>query len=296
MTGPMTGAAGYARPIDPLAPTEDGVYLDDLVEVRRLGAVLPRRTLGMVRTPHFDVTRSARRLQVAHRVPPEQLDDRLAGLVAAELFAPGWLRGPDLLERIVTGVVVSCDPDPLAAWERYYRNTLAAAGGTGHAELGAVHAHARRLLAPGSVLELGSCFGFLALSLAAAGRRTTASDVVPGTVALVTAMARRLGVPLATLVADAGDVPLSDGAADTVLALHLLEHLEPEHGDRVLAEALRLARRRVVVAVPLEEVPDETWGHVRSVRLEDLRAWGAASGGTFDVHEHHGGWLVIDRR
>ncbi|MFT4083589.1 MAG: mycofactocin oligosaccharide methyltransferase MftM [Nocardioides sp.] len=301
--GPASGAsadpssAGLA-PIDPLAPAPGGVYSDALVEVRGLQGPRPRRTLGMIRTLHFDVTRVDGRLRVVHRVPPEEFHSGLAALVGEELFGPGWLRGAELLERIVTGIVVSSDPDPLTAWERYYRATLTGShrGGVGgHHDLAPVHQHARELLTGGSVLELGSCFGFLALSLAAEGRRLTVSDIVPGTIRLLGAVAERLDLPLDTLVADAADVPLPAAAADTVLVLHLLEHLDEAHGARVLTEAVRLARRRVVVAVPLEDVPDETWGHLRTVSLADLRDLGQATGFGFDVHEHHGGWLVIDR-
>ena len=49
---------------------------------------------------------------------------------------------------------------------------------------------------PGTVLELGCCFGFLSLRLAAAGRTVTASDLSPGTVRLLAAVAPELGVRL----------------------------------------------------------------------------------------------------
>ena len=62
----------------------------------------------------------------------------------------------------------------------------------------------------------------------------------------------------------------------------------------MVAEALRLAARRVVVAVPLEDEADETYGHVRTVSLDDLHRWGRGTGCAYDVHEFHGGWLVID--
>ncbi len=295
--------------IDPLGPLVDGVYRDALVEVRAQQGPTPRRDLHTVRTPHFDLTPVGHRIVVTHRVPLERVDDDLSGLLADELFRPGWLRGSDVFEHLFTGIVLSSDRDPLAAWERFYRNTLdhvatvlrrspgqgvpVSTHGT-IADYAPVYAHAERLLAPGSALELGSCFGFLALRLAAAGREVVASDISPGTVDLLSAVAPRLGVPLAARVADAARMPLPDRHADNVLAIHLLEHLDAEHGDRVLAEALRLARRRVVVAVPLEDEADETWGHVRTVSLRDLLAWGRASGLPHRVFRHHGGWLVID--
>ena len=108
--------------------------------------------------------------------------------------------------------------------------------------------------------------------------------------------APRLGVPAEPpTTADAARFPADDGCADTVLAIHLLEHLEPAHGTQVVAEALRLAARRVVVAVPLEDEADETYGHVRTVTLDDLDRWGRGTGCAYDVHEFHGGWLVVDK-
>ena len=73
--------------------------------------------------------------------------------------------------------------DALDSWELFYRNTLARLDDPGSAApgLGAhgsidgyapVHDHVLGLLAPGSVLELGCCFGFLSLRVARTGRAT----------------------------------------------------------------------------------------------------------------------------
>ena len=83
------------------------------------------------------------------------------------------------------------------------------------------------------------------------------------------------------------------GSADTVYAVHLLEHLPVGLDTAVLAEMLRVARRRVVVAVPFEDEPNPTWGHVRTFDLAALDALGAATGHAYEVSEHHGGWLTI---
>lgn len=291
--------------IDPFVTTEAGVYRDAHVEVRAHLGTRPRRSLRMVRTAHFDVTHVASRLQVMHRVPPERIDDDLSGLLADELFQPGWLRGSELFERLFTGIVLSSDADPLTAWRRFYRNTIdrvedsldGPGSGSAHGtvtDYAPVYGIAERSLAPGTVLELGCCFGFLSLRLAAAGRRVTASDISPGTIALLAAVAPELGVDVATCVADAARVPWPASSADNVLAIHLLEHVDADHGARVLDEALRVARRRVVVAVPLEDEAEETWGHVRTISLADLDTWGAATGLPYDVREDHGGWLLID--
>jgi ubiquinone/menaquinone biosynthesis C-methylase UbiE len=96
------------------------------------------------------------------------------------------------------------------------------------------------------------------------------------------------------LAGDALAVPLADRCADTVFAVHLLEHLPPPAGAAVLAEMLRLARRRVVVAVPYEDEPNPTWGHVRTFDAAALTALGAGTGRPFEVACYHGGWLVVD--
>lgn len=300
-----TPTPGSNRALDPLATGADR-YVDDVVEVRALGRTFPRRTLGMVRTPHFDVTHADSRIKIGHRVTPAELHGGLGGLIADELFGPGWLRGHELFEHIFTGVVLSSAAEPLSGWESFYRNSLRlietaiaesmdeGSSNAAIAQYAPVYAHAEDLLAPGSVVELGCCFGYFSLRLAAAGRTVTAIDIEPGTTRLLAAVANRLGTPVRTITTDATHVPLSDRAAGTVVALHLLEHLDADHGARVLHEAIRLADQRVIVAVPLEEYPDETWGHVRTISLDDLGAWGEATGLPHDVHEHHGGWLVID--
>lgn len=288
--------------IDPLAATVDGVYSDPYVEVRGAGSP---DSGDLVHTEHFDVSRLGPRVHLVHRVPTERIDDDLAGLLADELFSPGWLRGQDLFERLFTGIVLTTASDPLVSWSVFYANTMRrisdslnapqtpAVHGT-IAEYAPVYSFTEGLLAPGSVLELGSCFGFLSLRLASAGRSVTASDLNPGTTALLDAVGPRLGISLNTRVGDACQFPASDDCADNVLLIHVLEHLEAEPGRRALAEAIRLARRRVVVAVPLEDQADETWGHVRTISLTDLDAWGTSTGLPYEVREHHGGWLVVD--
>lgn len=292
-------------PIDALAPTVRGRYEDPLVTVEAVHGRRGGRGKRTVRTRHFDLTPSDGHITVAHTVPDDAVDDDLTGLLQDELFGPGWLRGADLFERVFTGVVRTTRDDALDSWEVFYRNTLrrleaprpTPAEGGPHGSIDGyapVHAHAMDLLTAGSVLELSCCFAFLSARIALTGRATTASDVSAGTMRLLAQLAPRLGVPLTTVTADAARYPGDDASVDTVLAIHLLEHLEPGHGTQVLTEALRLARSRVVVAVPLEDEATETFGHVRTVSLDDLHCWGRGTGQAYDVHEFHGGWLVVD--
>jgi SAM-dependent methyltransferase len=228
-------------------------------------------------------------------IAAETISNDLAGQIAQRW--PGI--APAEFERRFVEIVEAAAPDRLDAWTAFYRNTLdalasgGAPGGT-NAEMAPVHERAAALAVGRDVVELGCCFGFLSLRLAAAGHRVTAVDLAPGTSALLASVAPRLGAPVRALAADALRVPLADRCVDTVFAVHLLEHLPVGQDVVVLAEMLRLTRRRAVVAVPFEDAPNSTWGHVRTFDVAALDALGAASGRRYRVDEHHGGWLVVE--
>lgn len=296
----------------------------------------PTTTLRPItRTAHFALFQHGERLLIEQCLAPSELDEDLATMLRLELFDAGWVSGTELFERIFTGVVVSSADRPLDAWELFYRNTLnriepslggAGSCGVGHdplsgagtvsslpfkpsraygsslssdgviAEHVPLYARALELTRGRTALELGCCFGFLSLLLAGRGFQVAAVDIVPGTAQLLAQMAARLQLRVQTLACDAARVSRGDGAVDTVLVIHLLEHLVADHAAGVLAEALRLARQRVVVAVPFEAVAEPLFGHVQTLQVEDLVGWGRRSRHPFRVEEFHGGWLVIDRR
>ncbi len=77
--------------------------------------------------------------------------------------------------------------------------------------------------------------------------------------------------------------------------LHVLEHVEEAAAEALISEATRIARHRVVVAVPYEAQPTRLFGHLRTINAAQLRKLGAGTGWGYQVHEHHGGWLVLDR-
>ncbi len=230
--------------------------------------------------------------RLRHRISPAEISNDLAGWIADDLVAPGHIAA-SAFERTFVSVVASVDP----GWTAFYGNTvreLARGGEPGGTNAGMAPVHERAAaLAVGSVVELGCCFGFLSLRLAADGHRVTAVDLSTGTVGLLGRVAPALGIALDAVAGDATAVPLAGGSADTVFAVHLLEHLPPGVDRLVLAEMLRVARRRVVVAVPYEQEPDETWGHVRTFDAAALDALGATTGHPYEVTDHHGGWLTI---
>lgn len=278
--------------INPLSPVRSGVWIGNGVRVRRR-RVPHREHPGALCTPRFCAHRYRGRLTVEHDLSPDELSDTLAVLLTDQLS--GILLGQRDFESVFTGIVRSTVPGGLAAWSRFYRNSIDALE-SGQTAFAAVHRQAADLVVGPWLMDLGSCFGFFPLRMSRLGYEVTATDLSAPTMDLLARVSSRLDRPLRTIACNAAEVPRADGAADTVTALHLLEHLDTDTGDAVIAEALRLARRRVVIAVPFEDEPQACYGHVRTFDLATLQRLGARYPGVrATVFEHHGGWLVLDR-
>ncbi len=207
-------------------------------------------------------------------------------------------------ERLFVDTVLATHPDPMQAWTGFYGNTMRRlrrpdAGGTGSvATFARIYAHVMSLIRGATVLDVGCCFGFLPLLAAETDPRlrVMGTDLVPAAAALAGHISRAHGSRARFAAADLLALPVADQAVDTVLAVHVLEHLPAEVSALALAQLRRVARHRVVIAVPLEEVPDPTFGHVQAFDLPRLARIGDAPGWSRAVHAEDGGWLVLDRR
>ena len=126
------------------------------------------------------------------------------------------------------------------------------------------------------VLDVGCGPGVYAASLAEGSRRVVAYDFAHGLLSAVV----RARPEVAAVCGTANVLPFRDRAFDTALLLSILEH-----GDdvRMLREAARVTRSRIIVQVPLTE-PEELlafgflfshWSdrsHLRTYTEADLRA------------------------
>lgn len=105
---------------------------------------------------------------------PFRVRERPRLVIVDDLVGAGLL-DPAAFEETFVAVVEDVDP----GWTAFYRNTLAALarggepGGT-NAGIAPVHDRAAALTVGPDVVELGCCFGFLSLRLAAEGHRVTA--------------------------------------------------------------------------------------------------------------------------
>ncbi|MBV9205787.1 MAG: class I SAM-dependent methyltransferase [Actinobacteria bacterium] len=251
-----------------------------------------------IQTPHFLIAGG----RVRPRVRSE-ISNELADHIAAELVPLGLVPDGAAFERIFVAAVLAAHPDPVRAWTAFYRNTMRRLrrpdrGGTGSvATFARIYAHALSLIRGRTVLDVGSCFGFLPLLAAEQDPRLAVigTDLVPPAAALAGGIARARGSRARFAAADLLALPVGDRAVDTVLAVHVLEHLPAGASGLALTQLRRVARQRVVIAVPLEPVPDPVFGHVQAFDLPRLAELGAAPGWAAAVDTADGGWLVLDR-
>ena len=263
-------------------------------------------------TPHFLIHEG----RIRPRPGSDGISNELAGHIAAELGPLGLVPDGRAFERVFVDTVQATHPDPAQAWNLFYGNTMRRLrrpdpGGTGSvATFARIYEHVMSLIRGTTVLDVGCCFGFL--PLLAADRdprlRVVGTDLVAPAVALADRISRAQGSRARFAAADLMALPVADEAVDTVLAVHVLEHLPAEVSALALAQLRRVARHRVVVAVPLEAAPDPTFGHVQAFDLGRLARIGAAPespetpespqspGWSQDVYAADGGWLVLDRR
>lgn len=269
---------------------------------------------------------------VVHDFLPEEIDNNIGGYVADELM-PLLARLPrqpetdgyayseqETFERYVGAIVRSVDDNERRAWHRFYDNTLVAllcppaewqSVGSGVADFNASSralyarvAELAREANAGSLLDAATCFGFLPLYLCRRDSvigRVIGCDLNRALVTLADDYRRMRGMAGVAFV-EADILAVEDtrrlaaaGPFDVVTALHVLEHLTPEDSATAVANLWSLTGRRLILAVPFEEMPDPRFGHRQAFDPERLQALGSVAGGRSRFFEHHGGWLVIDR-
>ena len=137
-------------------------------------------------------------------------------------------------------------------------------------------------VAGASVLDVGCGGGAYVAWLALRGIRATGIDLTRELVRY--AQENRPGEEF--ILGSALALPFKDSSFDTVLLLDVIEHLQDDR--RALAEAARIARLRVIVAVPYTDPRMRSVGylpyhwedttHLRNYTIESLSEAGAAAG------------------
>ena len=271
------------------------------------------------------------RPEIDNNIARHVAEELLPLLADSVCLGAGTRYHQEIFERFVGEIVRSMDGSERRAWHLFYDNTLAALerAGRGHrgtdctnsvpvdyiADFAAIYRQVTELVSEiraTAVLDVASCFGFLPLLLASGAwaneaqghalRRVVGCDCNSALVSLAQDYARERELDDARFVCvdilETGAVQeLSSLASsyDVVTAIHFLEHLEPAETALAMDVLWSLTRHRLIVAVPVEDVPDVRFGHRQVFTQESLNALGQRGDGTYRCFELHGAWLVIDR-
>ena len=105
------------------------------------------------------------------------------------------------------------------------------------------------------VLDVGAGTGRVALKLAEAGHQVTALDLDPGLLEALTERARRAGVDVATLTADAGDFTLPRRVGLVAVPMQTIQLLPERAGFFAAAKRAIVPGGRVAVAIATDLEP-----------------------------------------
>ncbi len=261
---------------------------------------------------------------LVHWFKPEELHTNLSHHLVVELKPSGIITSNHSLGELMTGIIAgTLYPDDVRrAWNYFGANTLqrllslVSSAVTSHlpdcGSLGASATLYQRVFELGvgeRFLDAACNGGFFPLVLAE--RRPFVSEVVGIDLdAEVFRVAQELAEErhLTTVHYVQADLLADDfstlGMFDTVTALHVLEHFTEEAMYRVLANLLKVASHRLIVAVPYETGdPERAYGHLQlfsRTKLEAVGRWcqeqlhGAARLWYEDISPA-GGLLLLER-
>lgn len=253
---------------------------------------------------------------VVHHFTPHEIDNNIGYFVANELLPLlGTNRQADF-EQLVGAIVRSMDMNERRAWWRFYDNSLAALARVSDtvetdfiAPFGAIYRQVMRLTLGQSLLDAGTCFGFLPLLFARSG---VLFDLYEGHAQPLQIVGCDLDYALVRLANDyaanrqftsvrfvVADILAAEigrlGRFDTVTAIHLLEHLPAEQTELAISRLWEVTNQRLIISVPLEATPDPRFGHLQV--FDEARLVGLAQqvGAQYRYFEFHGGWLMLDK-
>ncbi len=260
---------------------------------------------------------------IVHTFARADIDNNIGYYVANELLPLLQSTRQADFEHLVGAIVRSSDIDEQRAWWLFYHNSLAALERAIARPqsipdfiwpFGSIYNRVLRLVCGQSLLDVGTCFGFLPLIYARQQmhqqsmsehaheaiehqQQIVGFDLDTALVRFANSYVNHSALPQVEFVA--GDILADDvvrlGTFDTVTCIHMIEHLAIDQTMPALVNLWQLTHRRLIVGVPIEATPDPRFGHQQVFDLARLNALGQKLGGSYCTFEHHGGWLVVDR-
>jgi SAM-dependent methyltransferase len=258
---------------------------------------------------------------IVHALAPEEIDADIGDYFMRELKPAGILKHPQSFGEIFGAVVFSLAPrDPLSALRLYADNTLrryqsiltpatddSHAAGSSIASFAQIYRRVFQLHVGESFLDVGCSFGFLPLLIAdrfPSLTRVYGVDLLTDPFSTVRDIAQERHLNHVQFChADALSEQFSAlGNFDTVVSLHVLEHMSEADMYRALLNLWSVTARRLIIAVPYEVgQPEAVYGHEQlftPAKLEAVKSWclqhleGARSAA---CEECAGGMLTVER-
>jgi SAM-dependent methyltransferase len=273
-------------------------------------------------TPHFLIfSRSeAPALIVVHWFAPEEIEANIGDYFVQELKPAGILVDEQDFGDLFGATVFSLFPhDARRALHLYGTNTLhryQSLLNTPHDELpcsqSTIHSFARlyrrvcQLHVGQTFLDVGCSFGFLPLLISerySSLPQIVGVDIQTSPFPIVSAIAaehhlQNINFYQADVLTDTFSTL---GRFDTVVALHVLEHFTEADMYRALLNLLKVASRRLIIAVPYEDgKPETVYGHKQLFSRANLEAVGKwclqhlDSPGSIAVENCAGGLLLVE--
>ncbi|HLJ35962.1 MAG TPA: class I SAM-dependent methyltransferase [Ktedonobacteraceae bacterium] len=274
-------------------------------------------------TPHFLIfTRSEGPSPiVVHWFAPDEIDANIGDYFVQELKPHGILVDEQDFGNLFGAIVFSLSPhDAQCALHLYgsntfhqYRYLLNISDDALPASQSTIHSFARlyrrvcQLHIGQTFLDVGCSFGFLPLLISERYPSLTqilGVDIQTSPFPVITAIAEEQH--LQNINFEQADVLIDTfstlGRFDTVVALHVLEHLTEADMYRALSNLLKVTSRRLIIAVPYEdEKPEIVYGHEQLFNRAKLEAIGnwcfhhLDSPGSISVEDCVGGLLLVER-
>ncbi|MEO8970941.1 MAG: class I SAM-dependent methyltransferase [Ktedonobacteraceae bacterium] len=274
-------------------------------------------------TPHFLIfTRSvAPSLIVVHWFAPEEIDANIGDYFVQELKPLGILTDAQNFGDLFGAILFSISPyDTRRALHLYGTNTLhqyqyllnnaedaLPASQTTIYSFAKIYRRVCQLHVGQTFLDVGCSSGLLPLLVSERDSSLTqivGVDIETGPFPIVSAIAEEQHLQnISFCQADVLANSFSTlGHFDTVVALHVLEHLTEADMYSALLNLLQVTSRRLIIAVPYEgETPEKVYGHVQLFNRAKLEAVGnwclqhLDSPGRITVEDCAGGLLLVER-
>lgn len=273
-------------------------------------------------TEHFVVCqkRSSSQTILLHLFGQREIDADLICFTEQELAPLGIFTSAQEFGATLFAVMASPFPSPRnqhTIWQHFCLNTLtrlreqiahppqSIPSVSYTVPFAAIYRRVFELCIGQNLLDVGCSFGFLPVLLAerAPCARIMGCDNNPDALRFSSDLATATGSQQVTFILR--DVLAANfldlGRFDTVIAIHVLEHLAEQELPAALAHLLQATSKRLLIAVPYEEKVQPLYGHHQAFTLEKLHVWGKwcverlGENSRYWCEDLMGGLLVVDR-